>query len=143
VTLRLQPGAADALIVFVALGLAVIVLFRRHLMPAYRVGTRALRLEARRAFKSGIPSSDEIVNAAAVEWAQQRISIYGYLALFSMVGTIVQVATNAPGSPLLDIFLTICFMSVTVRFVSRRSSFLRCVHFVSLRSTQTADERDT
>jgi hypothetical protein len=143
VTLRLQPGA-DVYIVFVALWLAVIVLFRRHLMPAYRIGTRALRLEARRAFKRGIPSSDEIANAAAVEWAQQRIAIYGYLSLFCMVGTLVQVGTNAPGSPLFDILLTICFMSVTVRLVSRRSSFLKCLHNVPpLRSTQSADDRDT
>jgi hypothetical protein len=142
-TLRLEPGAADAIVVFLALGLAVIVLFRRHLMPAYRIGTRALRAEARHAFKRGIPTSDEIVNAAAVEWAQQRIAVYGYLALFSMTGTIVEVATNAPGSPIFSILLTILFMSITARLVSKRRSYSSCADLVSQhKANQSVDERE-
>lgn len=119
------------MLVFVALGAAVTVLFRRHLMPAYRIGTRALRAEARGAFKRGIPTSDEIVNAAAVDWAQQLIAIYGYLALFSMTATIADVAAKAPGSPIFSILLTILFMSITTRLVSKRRSFSSSVHVVT------------
>jgi hypothetical protein len=126
-----QPGAADGVIVFVALGVAVMALFWRHLMPAYRIGTRELRAEARRAFKRGLPAADGIVNAAAIEWAQQRIAIFAYLALFSMTGTLIGVAVGTAGTPLFSILLTIWFMS-TARLERQRRSFSSCVRLASL-----------
>jgi hypothetical protein len=129
---KVQPGAVDGIIVFVALGIAVIALFWRHLMPAYRIGTRQLRAEARRAFKGGLPATDPIVNAAAIEWAQQRIAIFGYLALFSMTGTLIGVAVGTAGTPLFSILLTIWFMSITARLVRQHRSFSSCVRLASL-----------
>ena len=122
----LEPGAISGLIAIVAFGIAAMLLFRRHLMPAYRIGTRELRAHARYVFRRGIPTTDEIVNAAAIEWGQQRVAIFGYLAFVSMTGTMVEVVTNQPGSPIFSILLTIWFMSITARVESKRRSFREC-----------------
>ena len=120
---HLQQGGGVGLAVFVALGLSLIVLFRRHLMPAYRIGTRELRVQSRRAFKRGIPTSDDIVNAAALEWAQLWIAIFVFLILISVTSIIAEAAANTPGSPLFGILLSIWFMSLAARTVSRYRSF--------------------
>lgn len=131
ISVQLRPHGGVALAAFVAIGVSIVVLFRRHLMPAYGIGTRALRTESRMAFKRGIPSSDDIVNAAAVEWAQLRIAILVFLILFTVTATFVDTAVNAQASPLFEIVLSIWLMSRAARTLNRYRSFTASVRIAA------------